>query len=324
MKIGYPLKFNALYQEKPWGGDKLVEKLNKNFDANKLIGESWELSGVQGFISIVNNGELKGKNLNEIISEYKEKLLGHAVYKQFGNNFPLLIKFLDARKNLSVQVHPDNKLAGKRHSCFGKTEMWYVLDAKDNAKLVAGTNKTISQEEYLDAIETETLVEKLNHEYVKPGDSFFIPAGNIHAICSGILLAEIQQCSNITYRLYDWDTLDIDGNKRELHIEDAKEAINLEEYHSKQSYDKEQNKHNNIVSCEFFKTNYIPLRGELQINNKDKDSFIIYMCTKGKVSFIYKGGIETLSYGETLLIPASLKEYIIKSEDQSELLEVYI
>ena len=222
----YPLKFRPIFKEKIWGGSKLRNQLFKNTSSDKT-GESWEISGVEGNISVVDNGFLQGKSLNDIISEYKESLLGKKIYNKFGTEFPLLIKFIDADDDLSIQVHPDDNTAKKRHKSFGKTEMWYVIDADKNAELITGVCKNTNKGEYSELLLNKQLKTILNFEKVKKGDVFFIPAGRIHAICKGILLAEIQQTSDITYRIYDWDRKDDTGNERELHTESAIDVIDF-------------------------------------------------------------------------------------------------
>ncbi|MBN4082894.1 class I mannose-6-phosphate isomerase, partial [bacterium AH-315-A23] len=232
MNINYPIKFEPILKDKIWGGEKLKTLFNKK-STRKDIGESWEVSDVNGNVSVVTNGDLKGKTLQEILRLYKDQLVGENVYKNFGDNFPLLIKFIDAKEALSIQVHPNDDLAKERHNSFGKTEMWYVMQAEDEGDLIVGFNKDSSKEEYVEHLENKKLLEILNQEKVKKGDVYFIPTGRIHAIGAGVLLAEIQQTSDITYRVYDWDRLDDEGNSRELHTELALDAI---DYSSEKKY----------------------------------------------------------------------------------------
>lgn len=318
------LKFKPILKDKVWGGEKLIKELQKKSD-RKDIGESWELSDVKGDTSIVSNGELKGKDLKELISEFKEDLMGEKVYNHFGENFPLLIKFIDAKEALSIQLHPHDDLAKKRHNSFGKTEMWYVMQADENANLIVGFQKEVTPKEYLHHLKNKTLTDILNIDEVKKGDVYFIPTGRVHAIGAGVLLAEIQQTSDITYRIYDWDRPNPDGTYRELHTDEALDAI---DYSAKESYQtpytKQQNKTSEIVTCPYFTTNVLPIQGKLSVNHSKKDSFVIYMCVEGSVEFTYKNQKELLKMGETILIPASIKTLEISSENQSELLEVYI
>lgn len=325
MKISYPIKFQPILKEKIWGGEKLAKILNKQSE-NINIGESWEISDVKEDISIVVNGELKGQSLQELIKTYRAGLVGENVYKNFGDNFPLLIKFIDAKEALSIQVHPNDDLAKERHNSFGKTEMWYVMQAEDEGDLIVGFNKNSSKEEYVEHLESKQLLKILNQEKVKKGDVYFIPTGRVHAIGAGVLLAEIQQTSDITYRIYDWDRLDDKGKSRELHTELALDAI---DYSSQEKYTteykKETNKSTLVVDCNYFTTNLLTVNGEVNLNYSDKDSFIIYMCVAGEVVINYKDSKqERLVKGETILIPANLNEYRIVSLKKSELLEVYI
>ncbi len=325
MNINYPIKFEPILKDKIWGGEKLKLLFNKKSIRND-IGESWEVSDVDGNISVVSNGNLKGQSLQEILRLYKDELVGKNVYKNFGDNFPLLIKFIDAKEALSIQVHPNDDLAKERHNSFGKTEMWYVIQAEDSGNLIVGFNKDSSKEEYVDHLESKRLLKILNQETVEKGDVYFIPTGRIHAIGAGVLLAEIQQTSDITYRVYDWDRLDDAGNSRELHTELAVDAI---DYSSEKQYSTDYNTAENVstpvVSCDYFTTNIVVVNGEVQIDNSANDSFVIYMCVEGEVIIKYGDSKEEkLVKGETVLMPASLKMYQFKSSENSELLEVFI
>ena len=325
MAVIYPIKFEPILKEKIWGGKKLSNLLNKNSDKSN-IGESWEISDVDKDISIVSNGVLQGKTLQELIHIYKEKLVGEKVYKQFGDQFPLLIKYIDAKEPLSIQLHPNDKLAKKRHKSFGKTEMWYVMQADENANLIVGFNKEVNKEEYIEHVKNKTLTDILNFDIVKKGDVYFIPTGRVHAIGAGVLLAEIQQTSDITYRIYDWDRQDDKGNYRELHTENALDAIDFNAKNSyKTDYIKETNKASNIVDCQYFTTNTLSVDQNIAIDNSNKDSFVIYMCVDGNgVRFKSQEFEVDLNYGETVLIPASLKNFDILPFSKSELLEIYI
>ncbi|MCG1036322.1 type I phosphomannose isomerase catalytic subunit [Polaribacter sargassicola] len=318
------LKFTPILKDKIWGGEKLIKVLNKDSDRTD-IGESWELSDVKGDTSIVSNGDLKGKDLKELISEYKAELMGEKIYNHFGEKFPLLIKFIDAKEALSIQLHPHDDLAKERHNSFGKTEMWYVMQADEKSNLIVGFQKEVTSKEYLEHLENKTLLDILNVDEVKKGDVYFIPTGRVHAIGAGVMLAEIQQTSDITYRIYDWDRPNPDGTYRELHTEEAIDAIDYSAQDSyKTVYSKEQNTSSEIVSCPYFTTNVLPIEGELSINHSDKDSFVIYMCVEGNVEFQYQDQTEKLKTGETILVPACIKDIKIISKEKSELLEVYI
>jgi len=318
------LKFEPILKDKIWGGEKLIEILNKKSN-RKDIGESWEISDVEGDTSVVSNGPLKGKDLKQLINEYKSDLVGRNVYKHFGEKFPLLIKFIDAKEALSIQLHPHDDLAKKRHNSFGKTEMWYVMQADEKGDLIVGFKNDVTKEEYLYHLENKSLTEILNIDEVSSGDVYFIPTGRVHAIGAGVLLAEIQQTSDITYRVYDWDRQDSEGNYRDLHKDEAIDAIDYSSKSSyKTSYKKTQNSASEIVSCPYFTTNVLLIKGKISVDHSEKDSFVIYMCVQGEVIFEYKNQKEALSIGETLLVPACIKQFVIRSNSNSELLEVFI
>ena len=320
----YPLKFKSIYKKRIWGGNKLQTMLNKEVSGD-TIGESWEISDVKGEPSIVAKGALQGKSLQELSEIFQEELLGKKVYNAFGTKFPLLIKYIDAKSDLSIQVHPNDELAKERHNSFGKTEMWYVMQADEGAELMVGFNQEVSKEKYQAYLKNNTLTKILNFQKVKKGDVYFLPTGRIHAIGGGIVLAEIQQTSDITYRIFDWNRVDAEGNSRELHTALALDAIDYTLYENyKTEYKSEENKTSTIVDCPYFTTNLIPFSGALTLNHDEKDSFVIYMCVKGNVSFQTENHQETLSFGETLLLPASIKNVKISTDEASELLEVYI
>ena len=324
MKINQLIKFEPILKDKIWGGEKLASLLNKQ-SKRKDIGESWEISDVEGDTSIVTNGHLKGKDLKELISEFKSDLVGEKVYTHFGGKFPLLIKFIDAKEALSIQLHPNDTLAKERHNSFGKTEMWYVMQADKNANLIVGFQKEVSSEDYIKHLETKSLLDILNVDEVQKGDVYFIPTGRVHAIGAGVLLAEIQQTSDVTYRIYDWDRPNPDGTFRDLHTEEAIDAIDYSAKDSyKTEYSKKENASSEIVSCQYFTTNVLPIKGEISINHQEKDSFVIYMCVEGNVTFQYENQTEKLKTGETILVPACIKNIKIIADQVSELLEVYI
>ncbi|MEO2127700.1 MAG: type I phosphomannose isomerase catalytic subunit [Christiangramia sp.] len=321
--IDYPIKFRPILQDKIWGGSKLRDVLNKPTTRDR-VGESWEISGVKGHISVVDNGSEAGKNLQELLEEYGAKLVGEKIYKQFGNDFPLLIKFIDAKTDLSVQLHPNDELAKQRHNSFGKTEMWFVMQADEGAKLNIGFNKSVEKREYLEHLENGKITDLLNFEEVSKGDSVFINTGKVHAIGAGVLLAEIQQTSDITYRIYDWDRVDDEGNSRELHTALAIDAIDFEKKDDYQlSYEKKENQSSEVASCEYFTTNYLPVNGDVQKDYSELDSFVIYMCVDGDVKIDAGKHSEILQKGESLLLPAILNDIKITGSG-AELLEVFI
>ncbi|WP_452232571.1 type I phosphomannose isomerase catalytic subunit [Lacinutrix sp. MEBiC02595] len=318
----YPIKFRPILKEKIWGGQKLKELLNKESDLPN-IGESWEISDIEKDISIVSNGVLKGKTLKELLEIYKADLIGKKNYRVFGNTFPLLIKFIDAKKDLSIQLHPNDTLAAKRHNSFGKTEMWYVLQAEEDANLIVGFNQEMTPEKYVKHLEAKTLPEILNFEKVEEGDSYFIEVGQVHAIGAGVLLAEIQQTSDVTYRIYDWDRLDNKGNLRELHNDLAIDAINFRKQDDfRVRYSKTENEENQMVDCPYFTTNYLEITKTIKKENK-VDSFIIYMCVSGEAEIKTEQFNQIITKGETVLLPAAIKTYQISSK-KARLLEVYV
>ena len=318
----YPIKFQPILKDKIWGGQKLKTILNKKSDLPN-IGESWEISDVEGDTSIVLNGKLKGQSLKQLLETYTTDLIGEKNYKVFGNTFPLLIKFIDAKKDLSIQLHPNDELAKKRHNSFGKTEMWYVMQADKDANLIIGFNKKVTPEIYLKHLEDKTLTHILNFDKVKEGDTYFIEVGRVHAIGAGVMLAEIQQTSDITYRVYDWDRVDDNGNERDLHNDLAIDAIDFEMNDDfRINYSKVKNESNIMVSCPYFTTNYLDITSKVEKENKH-DSFIIYMCVDGDAEIITDSFSETIKKGETLLLPAAIKTFQITSKN-AILLEVYV
>ncbi len=324
--IQEPIKFEPILKEKIWGGTKLFDVLDKPKIVNSsTIGESWEISSVKDAISVISTGTYKGLTLKDLLNKFKDNFVGKQVYNRFKNEFPLLIKFIDAKKDLSIQLHPNDTLALKKHNSFGKTEMWYVIQADENAKLIVGFKERIDVKTYQKYLNNNKILDVLNVDIVKKGDVYFIPTGRVHAIGAGVLLAEIQQTSDITYRIYDWNRKDVNGNYRELHTENALESLDFsvqKEY--KKTYKKTVNKPENIVSCPFFTTNIIELKGSLSFDYTKRDSFTIFMCVAGNVNIIYKNGSQKIKYGETILIPNCLNELTLFSKEKTELLEVYI
>ena len=320
----YPLKFEPILKSVIWGGSDITKF--KNIEPSQEgIGESWEISGVPGDVSIISNGDLAGTSLQKLLSEAKEQLVGKKVYKKFGNKFPLLIKFIDAQDHLSIQVHPDDSLAEKRHNSFGKTEMWYVVKAAPGAYLYTGFEKAITPDEYESSIKNNTFTSKLKKYNVTEGDVFFLPAGRVHAIGSGCFIAEIQQTSNITYRIYDYDRKDINGNSRELHTELAKAAIDFNVYDSyKTEYTNNLNNPVELVTSPYFQTNLLEINIPIERDYSQKDSFVIYICLEGSANIVdNKGNIMQLQRGESLLIPADTKNMKISTINNCKILEVF-
>lgn len=323
MTLLYPLKFNPVYSYRIWGGEKLKTLLNKTYNED-LIGESWEISDIKDSETRVANGSLKNKTLQELISEYKTDLVGKNNYKNFGNEFPLLIKFIDAKTPLSIQVHPNNDLAKQRHNSFGKNEMWYIMQADKDAELIVGFSKDTDKKDYSSHVKNNTITNILNHEKVTKGDTFYIPAGRVHAIGAGVLLAEIQQKSNVTYRIFDYNRIDNKtGKTRELHTELALDAIDFNvEKNYKTNYTTKANTSCPLVHSPYFKTNILDIQGDLNIDYSKTDSFVIYMCVEGTLSLIHNAKTYTLKTGETILLPAAINQVQLQAENKSRILEV--
>ncbi|KYG78690.1 mannose-6-phosphate isomerase type 1 [Roseivirga ehrenbergii] len=324
-KYLYPLKFDTIFKEKIWGGTKVRDILGKDFSPLKNCGETWEISGVEGNLSKVSEGSLKGMTIPEITDMFKEEFVGKKVYQKYGNNFPLLIKFIDAAQDLSIQVHPNNKLAKERHNSLGKSEMWYVLQANKNAKLISGFNKDISKEEYLNHLQNETLIDILNEESVEAGDTFYLPAGRVHTIGKGLLIAEIQQSSDVTYRIYDFDRTDDEGNRRELHTEEAIEALDYNTHSDfKIKVQKRLNEVVPLVESEYFKTNLLEFSTGIIREHYNKDSFIIYVCLEGEAEITTLGQTAKISKGNAVLVPQKFPEVHIKTNLGFKMLETYL
>lgn len=316
----YPLVFEPILKDRIWGGAKLKTMLGKKVPT-QTTGESWELSAVDDAISIVKDGAYKGMAVTELLGKFPVEILGTKVHEQFGNKFPLLFKFLDAKEDLSIQVHPNDELAKKRHNSFGKTEMWYVMQADKGATIIVGFKENSSPEEYLEHLKSKNLLEILNEVEVKEGDVHFLETGTVHAIRGGIVIAEIQQTSDITYRVYDWDRKDANGKSRELHIDEALDAINYNETVTQKQYSKKVNRHNTVVNSPYFTTDYIPLNGTLNVY-KDGSNFTVYICTEGNFSIKIQQKTYSFKMGDTVLIPAIISDFALTGK--ATLLEIYI
>lgn len=321
----YPFKFSPIFKEKLWGGQKIKSILKKDFGDLDNCGETWELSGVENNVSIISNGFLTNKNLTEVINTFQDQLVGKQVWEKFGTKFPLLIKFLDANKDLSIQVHPNDKLAKERHEECGKTEMWYILQADKNSTLISGFNQEMTKEKYLEHFNKGKLSTVLNIEPVKKDDVFFLPAGRVHTIGKGILLAEIQQTSDTTYRIYDFDRVDKTGKKRELHVDLALDAIDYtfhKEY--KTLYKDQKNKITDIVDCPYFITNKLHYTEQKTHTYHHIDSFVIFICFEGSLDLGYNDTTLHIELGDVILLPASIKEVSFSPSPEFKMLEVYI
>lgn len=321
----YPLKFKTIFKDKIWGGEKIKTILGKDFSPLANCGETWEISGVKSDVSIIENGPLHGISLANLLADEKENLVGKKVYERFGNDFPLLVKFIDANDDLSIQVHPNDELAKKRHQSFGKTEMWYVIQADKGASLVSGFNKKIDEAKYLEKFNSGNLSDILNKELAAADDVFFLPAGRVHTIGKGLLIAEIQQTSDITYRIYDFDRVDDKGNKRELHVEEALAAIDYQFYDDyKTKYKSKKNQEVELVTCKYFTTNVLDFTNNITKDYTNLDSFVIHVCLEG--SYILKYGIEELpvNMGDCVLIPATTHKIQLVTHAGFKILESYI
>jgi mannose-6-phosphate isomerase len=320
----YPLKFKPVFHYRIWGGVKLRTDLHKVYDQDS-IGESWEISAVPESETVVEHGIYKGKTINELIKDFKADFLGEEIYQQYGGVFPLLIKFIDAKKPLSIQVHPNNKLARERHDSLGKNEMWYVMPSFKDATITVGFKEQIDKKLYQKHLDNNTITDVLNEFSVKAGDAFYIPTGRVHAIGAGVVLAEIQQSSDVTYRIYDYDRKDAKtGKKRELHTELALEAIDFklhDTYHTE--YSRKKNQPNELINSPYFKTNFLKIKGKQQRDLSQMNSFVIYMCVKGDASLIYEKETYCITQGECLLLPAGIEAVCFKATT-AQLIEVYL
>jgi len=320
----YPLKFSPILKDKIWGGTKLKSLFNKAAETDKL-GESWELSGYEGDESVVTNGFLAGNNLRELIEIYMGELIGDTVFDEYGLSFPLLFKLIDANENLSIQVHPGDEVAAERHNSYGKTEMWYVVDADKGAELIIGFNDDCSRETYLKAMSEDKVEDLLHKVPVTKGDVFFIPAGRVHAIGKGVVVAEIQQSSDVTYRIYDYKRKDDNGNERELHTEQALDVINFEASRQpKTIYSPLLNETTPLITCDYFTTNLLRFNKSLERQYAKLDSFVAYMCLEGTFTIESEGEKTTVIKGDTVLIPASIDELSLVPDGEVTLLEVYV
>lgn len=326
MSVLYPLKFAPKYLEKIWGGQHIKTILHQDYGDMLNCGEAWLLSGFEGQNSIVSNGDFAGDEINELIETFMGDLVGDEVFNRFGERFPLLIKVIDPLDSLSVQVHPDDELANQLGMENGKTEMWYVMNAEEGSEIVTGFNKDVSLDEFENALKTKTVESLLNYEKAEKGDVFFIPARRIHALGAGCMVAEIQQTSDTSYRVYDYDRIDRFGMKRELHVDEAVATLNFKkEKDYKTNYDKNiKNATVGLVSCPYFTTNLIKLDARLKKDYSELDSFVVLMCVSGCFSLLSDTTSDKVNAGECILIPNVINKVDIVAEGNCEILEVYI
>ena len=321
----YPLKFKTIFKDKIWGGEKIKTVLGKDFSPLPNCGETWEVSGVKGDISVVAEGELAGKALTDLLQEYKGELAGNKVFEKFGTEFPLLIKFIDANEDLSIQVHPNDELAKKRHNSFGKTEMWYVLQADPGSTLISGFNQQVDERLYLEKLNSGQLSDILNKEEVQKGDIFFLPAGRVHTIGKGLLIAEIQQTSDITYRIYDFNRVDDKGQKRELHTEEALAAIDYKVYPEYRSvYPHKTNEVVEAVTSPYFKTSVLDFTENTTRDYTNLDSFVIHVCVDGAYDLIYNNQKVRVKKGDCVLVPNAIKNIQLETTTGFKVLETFV
>jgi mannose-6-phosphate isomerase len=315
-------KFEPLLKQTLWGGDKIIplKRLNTKMEQ---VGESWEISGVKDFETIVANGPDKGKSLNQLVQEKKDQLIGKENYERFGDEFPLLVKFIDAHQDLSIQVHPSDEVAHRQGKSHGKTEMWYALPSTPGAMLYNGLKQQITPEQYKQMVENDTITDALARYEVHEGDVFFIPAGRIHTIGAGCFVAEIQQTSDVTYRIYDFKRKDKNGNYRELHTQLAAESIDytvLDNYRTE--YEPLKNEGVQVVTCPYFTTAVYDLTEPMTLDYSELDSFVILIAVKGEGRLICNGEEMPFQMGDTVLLPATTNE--VRVEGEVKFLETYV
>ena len=321
----YPFRFEPIIKEKIWGGTRLETHLGHNLQGMTQCGESWEISGIIGDESVVTNGFLADNNLNELMEIYLTELVGERNYDKYGLGFPLLVKFIDAQSDLSVQVHPDDDLAAKKYGQNGKTEMWHVIDAEPGSGLYVGFNRHVTREQFIAAVKEETISDLLQFYPVQAGDTFMIPAGIVHAIGKGVLLAEIQQPSDITFRIHDWNRTDSNGNPRELHLPEAIEAIHYEENFGtfKVDYKPQKNSTIQLIRSQYFNTSLIDFDQPVSKSYTGIDSFLIYICIEGSAEMVYGDEHQRINVGDVVLVPAEIEELDFIPVHHAKMLETY-
>jgi mannose-6-phosphate isomerase len=320
----YPFTFISVFKYKPWGGRKLYTHLGKDYSPYPACGESWEISGLASGLSVVKNGVLAGVSLRALLETYQDALVGKSLYARFGNHFPLLVKFIDAEDDLSIQVHPDDALAAERHGSFGKTEMWYVIQADEGASLIAGFNQPVSAAICRERFSTGRADEILNRETVAAGDVFFLPAGRIHSVGKGLLIAEIQQASDVTYRIHDYDRVDAHGKRRALDMENAIAALDFGFHRQyKSPYQKKLNAPVRVAHCEHFTANVLEY-SEPVVRKYIFDSFVIHVCVHGTYCIDYGWGRLEVGMGDCVLIPAVIQIVNLDTESGFRILECFI
>ena len=323
----YPLKFTPILKERIWGGDYLYKKFGKGTDSDINIGESWEVSAVKDNVSVVSEGILAGNDLFELIEVYMGDLVGDKVYEKFGVEFPVLVKFLVAKSDVSIQVHPNEEYANEKFGEHGKAEMWYIFDAEKDAKIIAGFDRNTSREEVEQAINNDTITQLLRIDDAQKGDVFDIPVGRVHAICKDNVIVEIQQTSDLTFRIYDYDRVDDNGNKRDLHVQ---QSLDVLDFNAKENYkipyNKEINEPTNLIKNEHFTTNLLSFDKKLGRDYYLLDSYVVLVCTEGEFDIEYKeGGSVNVKVGESVLLPACIQEYYFNPKtEKATFIETYL
>jgi len=321
----YILKFSAIYKPKLWGGSKIKTSFSRHIEDEK-IGESWEISGIENNETPIKNGIIAGKTLKEAIKIFKERLVGKTVYEEFGCQFPILVKFIDAQTPLSIQVHPDNYFAKKNYNSLGKNEMWFIIGAEPTSEILVGFNQNLNEQKIRKALETNSIENFINKYKVNPGEAYFIEAGTIHGIGKGVFLLEIQQASDITHRIFDYNRIDnATGRKRELNIEASMNVLDMNAHlKGKQDYYKIPNVHNKLIYTRYFKTNLWLITQNINRDLSGVESFVIYICISGEVDIKSNCNSIILLAGESAMIPAEFKNIVLSPMRESELIEVYI
>ncbi|MBQ3710442.1 MAG: class I mannose-6-phosphate isomerase [Bacteroidales bacterium] len=321
----YPLKFKPIFKDKIWGGRKIKDIIGLDYGKLPNCGEAWLLSGIWDEQSVVTNGDFEGDEINDLVETFMGDLVGEDVFDRYGEQFPLLIKIIDANDWLSVQVHPDDELAEKRDIGYGKTEMWYVMQADPEAELVSGFNCEMNRMKYIRVLKDNDIQSVLNHETAEKGDVFYIPAGRVHALGPGIVVAEIQQTSDTTYRIYDWDRIDVAGMRRELHIPQSLDAVDFDPVENyKTPYTPVLNKTVPVVDSPYFTTNVLTLKGAMAKDYSELDSFVLLFPVEGKFLLEWENGSIFVTTGEVVLIPNVIDKVNIKAQDECKLLEIYV
>lgn len=320
----YPLAFRPIFKDKIWGGDKIHSVLGKDYPGLPNCGETWEVSAVERNVSVVSGGPLDGKDLQSLIEEYGPRLMGKKIYDKYGTKFPLLLKFISAADDLSIQVHPGDEMARRCHGSYGKTEMWYVLDADPGARLISGFVRPVTREEYVEYFESGRLEQLLMSVPVEKGDCFFLPPGRVHSIGRGILLAEIQQSSDVTYRIYDFDRTDASGHRRELHVEQALQAMDFSaSCDPKTPYRQTDEGIVSLVECPYFVTNLLKTGSPFTRDYADTGSFALLTCVEGSATVISGSGETAVAKGRCVLIPAEVANVEIVPQGYVEILETW-